>query len=117
MKKLWLFLTVIGLAAPLSAQETSADKLSTEEAAAVAAILAKNAAQQAEDKIVLPEATKQQAFDEVNPPAANPPAAAAPETSAPAASSQPQTAAAQPEGNPALADTGSNAPQSAPETD
>ena len=117
MKKLWLFLTVIGLAAPLSAQETSADKLSTEEAAAVAAILAKNAAQQAEDKIVLPEATKQQAFDEVNPPAANPPAAAAPETSAPAASSQPQTAAAQPQSSPSLADTGSNAPQSAPETD
>ena len=69
MKKLWLLVTVVGLAAPLSAQETSADKLSAEEAAAVAAILAKNAAQQADDKIVLPEETKKQAFDEVNPPA------------------------------------------------
>lgn len=129
MKKLWLFLTVIGLAAPLSAQETSADKLSTEEAAAVAAILAKNAAQQAEDKIVLPEATKQQAFDEVNPPAAKAEpepkaggtassaqsAASAPLTAP--ADSQPQTAAAQPQSSPSLADTGSNAPQPPAETD
>ena len=110
MKKLWLLLTVIGLAAPLSAQETSADKLSAEEAAAVAAILAKNAAQQADDKIVLPEETKKQAFDEVNPPAVGqtassagntpsvsaagtPPAQPAP-AAQPAAAAAPQTAGA-----------------------
>ena len=71
MKKVWLFLLALGLSAPLAAQEASADKLSPEEAAAVASILAKTAAQQApeeDDKIVLPEETKKQAFDEVNPP-------------------------------------------------
>ena len=74
MKKVWLGFIICFLAAPVLAQENSADELSAEEAAAVAAILAKTAAQQAqeaEDKIVLPEETKQQAFDEVNPPNAN----------------------------------------------
>ena len=74
MKKVWLGFIICFLAAPVLAQENSADALSAEEAAAVAAILAKTAAQQAqeaEDKIVLPEETKQQAFDEVNPPNTN----------------------------------------------
>lgn len=106
MKKLWLLVTVIGLTAPLNAQETSTDKLSAEEASAVAAILAKNAAQQAEDKIILPEETKQQAFQEVNPPPeqtapAQSAAQPAPEQTA-ATAQQPATqtaAAAQPAGN------------------
>ena len=73
MKKVWLFLLAVSLAAPLAAQDASADKLSPEEAAAVASILAKDAALQQEqakeeDKIVLSEETKKQAFDEVNPP-------------------------------------------------
>ena len=73
MKKIWLFLLVGLLAVTARAQETSADALSAEEAAAVAAILAKTAAQQADDRIVLPEETKKQAFDEVNPPSENQP--------------------------------------------
>lgn len=95
MKKLWLLVTVIGLAAPLNAQETSTDKLSAEEASAVAAILAKNAAQQADDKIILPEETKQQAFQEVNPP----PEQTAPAQSAAQSAAEQTAAAAQPAGN------------------
>lgn len=95
MKKLWLLVTVIGLTAPLNAQETSTDKLSAEEASAVAAILAKNAAQQAEDKIILPEETKQQAFQEVNPP----PEQTAPAQSAAQSAAEQTAAAAQPAGN------------------
>ena len=75
MKKIWLFLLVSLLAVTVHAQETSANDLSAEEAAAVAAILAKTAAQQAQeadDKIVLPEETKKQAFEEVNPPTSTP---------------------------------------------
>ena len=119
MKKLWLFAMVVCLAAPLGAQETSTDKLSAEEASAVAAILAKTAAQEADDKIVLPEETKQQAFDEVNPPQNNPqppeaaaqpagtPAEGASSASAQAAGTQP--APAQPAGA-ALANTDTDAP-------
>lgn len=72
MKKVWLFLAVPFLTALLQAQEPSADALSDQEAAAVAAILAQTAAQAQkpaaeEDKIVLPEETKQEAFKEANP--------------------------------------------------
>lgn len=76
MKKVWLFLTVLVLTAALQAQEPSVDALSDQEAAAVAAILAKTAEaapkQTAgqEDKIILPEETKQEAFKEANPPPA-----------------------------------------------
>ena len=73
MKKVWLCLTVPFLTALLQAQETSADALSEQEASAVAAILAKTAAQaekpaEPEEKIILPEETKQEAFKEANPP-------------------------------------------------
>ncbi len=73
MKKVWLCLTVPFLTALLQAQETAADALSEQEAAAVAAILAKTAAQaekpaEPEEKIILPEETKQEAFKEANPP-------------------------------------------------
>ena len=73
MKKVWLFLLVSLCTVPVSAQEAASDELSAEEAAAVAAILAKTASQQAaeaDDKIILPEETKKQAFEEVNPPSA-----------------------------------------------
>ncbi len=73
MKKVWLCLAVPFLTALLQAQETAADALSEQEAAAVAAILAKTAAQaekpaEPEEKIILPEETKQEAFKEANPP-------------------------------------------------
>lgn len=73
MKKVWLCLAVPFLTAFLQAQETAADALSEQEAAAVAAILAKTAAQaekpaEPEEKIILPEETKQEAFKEANPP-------------------------------------------------
>lgn len=73
MKKVWLCLAVPFLTALLQAQETAADALSEQEAAAVAAILAKTAAQaekpaEQEEKIILPEETKQEAFKEANPP-------------------------------------------------
>lgn len=73
MKKVWLCLAVPFLTAFLQAQETSADALSEQEASAVAAILAKTAAQaekpaEPEEKIILPEETKQEAFKEANPP-------------------------------------------------
>ncbi len=107
MKKVWLFLLALSLAAPVFAQETSSEALSPEEAAAVAAILAKNAAQQpaapADDKIVLPEETKKQAFDEVNPPQKEQqPAETAPQPQqeAPAAQTQGQPSAAAPAGMP-----------------
>lgn len=73
MKKVWLCLAVPFLTALLQAQETAADALSEQEAAAVAAILAKTAAQaekpaEQEEKIILSEETKQEAFKEANPP-------------------------------------------------
>ena len=73
MKKVWLCLAVPFLTALLQAQETAADALSEQEAAAVAAILAKTAAQaekpaEPEEKIILPEETTQEAFKEANPP-------------------------------------------------
>ncbi len=73
MKKVWLCLAVPFLTAFLQAQETAADALSEQEAAVVAAILAKTAAQaekpaEPEEKIILPEETKQEAFKEANPP-------------------------------------------------
>jgi len=73
MKKVWLCLAVPFLTALLQAQETAADALSEQEASAVAAILAKTAAQaekpaEPEEKIILPEETKQEAFKEANPP-------------------------------------------------
>ena len=73
MKKVWLCLAVPFLTAFLQAQETAADALSDQEAAVVAAILAKTAAQaekpaEPEEKIILPEETKQEAFKEANPP-------------------------------------------------
>ena len=73
MKKVWLCLAVPFLTAFLQAQETAADALSDPDAAVVAAILAKTAAQaekpaEPEEKIILPEETKQEAFKEANPP-------------------------------------------------
>lgn len=87
MKKVWLCLAVPFLTALLQAQETAADALSEQEAAAVAAILAKTAAQaekpaEPEEKIILPEETKQEAFKEANPPQQS---AAKPEDKTPSA--------------------------------
>ncbi len=67
MKKFRLLLTVLLLPTLLSAQEGAVDVLSEQEAAAVAAILAKaNAAaeeQKQDEKIILPEAAKQEALE------------------------------------------------------
>lgn len=95
MKKVWLCLAVPFLTALLQAQETAADALSEQEAAAVAAILAKTAAQaekpaEPEEKIILSEETKQEAFKEANPP--QQPAA----TQQPAAKQEDKTPSAKP---------------------
>lgn len=115
MKKVWLCLAVPFLTALLQAQETAADALSEQEAAAVAAILAKTAAQaekpaEQEEKIILPEETKQEAFKEANPQQD----AAGPQQ--PAAKQEDKTPSAQPaDSTPAAAPEGTTAPEEAEE--
>lgn len=89
MKRTLAFLTALLFSTGLYAQQTQADTLSAEEAAAVAALLAKNAAElpaapTEPDHISLPEQTQQEALAAARQDQANPPAEEESQPSAPA---------------------------------